>query len=385
MNYTQVLGQAEAKQRLRQMVAENRVPHALLIKGPAGSGTLPLALAFASHLLCTQKSADGPCGQCSACYKTSRLIHPDLHFSIPIVLNSESRTSEVWLENFREALLREPYLDLNDWAAETHTENKVPVIGVDEIKHLLAKLSYTSFEGQYKIVLMWLPEKMNNNAANKILKVLEEPGERTVFIMVSQQPDQLLPTILSRLQQLPLTPLNKPEIEDYLLNQRGVPAFKVAVAAYLADGNLREALALSSPDDEEVYDGEADMKIDLALHFQTFMRLAFNYDYARIWQWVEDTAPLGREQHKRFFLYGLNMFRDCVMYNYGNRDLVKVEEREKQFLQKFAPFVNKDNVEKLMEEFNQGHYHVDRNANPRILFTDLFGRCHALIAPQKRT
>lgn len=376
MNYSNVIGQTDSKIRLKNMVLENRVPHALLFKGPEGCGNLPLALAFAAHLLCTQKTPQGACGACSACLQLNKLTHPDLHLVFPIALTKDIRNSDYWVKEFRAAYLKNPYLNLEDWFNEISAENKQPVIGSDEAGEILRKLSYTSFEGQYKILLMWLPEKMNIDAANKILKVLEEPTDNTIFLLVSHQPDQLLSTILSRVQQVPLARLSNEEIARSLQANHGKSKEEAEQIALLADGNFNEALRML----EEDTLGE-----DLTNHFQNFMRLAFSFDFAKVQSWVEENSGMGREKHKRFFQYGLEVFRDCLMYNYGNRDLVRLNGAERSFLEKFAPFVNQKNYEKLIEEFNSNYYYIERNANPKILFMDLFIKCNALIAPIKRS
>ncbi|MBL7901967.1 MAG: DNA polymerase III subunit delta' [Bacteroidia bacterium] len=376
MNYSNVIGQADSKIRLQNMVEENRVPHALLFKGPEGCGNLPLAIAFATHLLCKQKTPQGACGTCSSCVQSNKLTHPDLHLVFPIVLSKDVRNSDYWVKEFRAAFLKNPYLNLEDWFIEISAENKQPVIGTDEAADILRKLSYTSFEGQYKILLMWLPEKMNAEAANKILKVLEEPSDNTIFILVSHQPDQLLSTILSRVQQVPLVKLRNEEIASALQTAHGKTKEEAEQMALLADGNFNEALRMLEEDT---------LGDDLTSHFQNFMRLAFSFDFAKVQAWVEENASLGREKQKRFFQYGLEVFRDCLMYNYGNRDLVRLSGSERSFLEKFAPFVNQKNYEKLIEEFNSNYYYIERNANPKILFMDLFIKCNALIAPPKRS
>ncbi len=223
---------------------------------------------------------------------------------------------------------------------------------------------------------MWLPEKMNTEAANKILKVLEEPTDSTIFLLVSHQPDQLLPTILSRVQNIPLAKLSNEDVSRSLQSKFGKTAEEAGQIAMLADGNFNEALRMLEEDEE----GH-----NLMQHFQTFMRLAFSFDFPKVLAWVDENAVLGRERQKRFFQYGLEVFRDCLMYNYGNRDLVRLNGSERSFLEKFAPFVNQNNYEKLIEEFNSNYYYIERNANPKILFLDLIIKCNALIVPAKRS
>ncbi|HQQ95179.1 MAG TPA: DNA polymerase III subunit delta' [Bacteroidia bacterium] len=375
MNYDQVLGQHEVKSRLRNLIMRNRVPHALLFSGPHGCGALPMALAFASHLLCAERLGSGPCGTCSACIKTGKLTHPDLHLVFPIGLSKEIRTSEVHLKKFREMVLDNPYLDLEDWFSSISSGNKQPVIATDEAASIVKTLSYTSFEGRHKVLIMWMAEKMNSEASNKILKILEEPSEDTVFILVSEQADQLLPTILSRVQQIPFTRLSTGEIANALVQNHALDERRAEEIAFLSNGDYSEALHLIRNTEEE---------FNLHSHFQSFMRLAFSFDYIKIHDWVENNAKMGREAQKQFFQYGLEMFRDCLMHNYGQSSLVRLAGDEKQFLEKFAPFIHKGNYERLIEEFNNSYYHIERNANPKILFSDLFVKVNTLIVPPKK-
>ena len=185
MLYNEIIGQQEVKTRLRKMVKDGRVPHALLFTGSEGCGNLPTALAFAQHLFCTAGNEEGPCGNCTACNKVSKLIHPDLHFVFPIALSKYVKKSDDLLKEFREAFLENPYMTLTDWFSGISAENKQPVIPVEESAQILRKLSFTSFEGSYKIMIIWQPEKMNTEAANKLLKILEEPPDKTIFILVS--------------------------------------------------------------------------------------------------------------------------------------------------------------------------------------------------------
>jgi DNA polymerase-3 subunit delta' len=206
MLYSGIIGQSEAKARLKHMVAENRVPHALLFAGRSGSGNLPLALAFAQHLFCTNKTEEGACGKCPSCEQVDGLVHPDLHLVFPIVKTEGRKLSNDYVHEFREAFTDSPYMDIHYWFSSISGENKQPLIGVDEAAEILRKLSYTSFLGSYKLMMIWLPEKMNVEAANKLLKILEEPTEDTIFLLVSDAPEQLLATIRSRVQQIPLVP-----------------------------------------------------------------------------------------------------------------------------------------------------------------------------------
>ncbi len=370
MLYGDIVGQQEAKQRLVKMVNEERVPHALLFAGRSGSGNLPAALAFAQHLYCTNKTATGACDQCASCHKVAKLIHPDLHLVFPIAKSKDVKSSDDLLKEFRTAVLEQPYLSLNDWFNELSAENKQPIIPVEEASDILRKLSYTSYEGSYKMMIIWQPEKMNQEAANKLLKILEEPPEKTIFVLVSDQPDQLLATILSRVQQIPFYQCSEQEVAEALVARYNVSPETAGQSAMLANGNYAEAIALLNQNEENV---------SFLSNFQTFMRLALRFDCNKVIQWIDENAASGREKQKQFFQYGLEVFRDCLMFNYGERDLVRLSGQEKQFLEKFAPFVNQKNYEQLISEFNNNYYYIERNANPKILFMDLFLKTNELI------
>jgi DNA polymerase III subunit delta' len=371
MLYSQIVGQNEPKHRLLKMVNEGRVPHALLFTGKEGCGNLPAAIAFAQHLFCTQKTESGACGICISCNKVSKLIHPDLHLVFPII----SRPKEVEVSNdvikeFRKAFLRNPYFTLNDWNAEQNAENKQPLISVKESNEILRKISYTSFEGSYKIMVIWQPEKMNTEASNKLLKILEEPPEKTIFILVANHTEQLLVTILSRVQQIPFYACTEQEVVEALMRVYKVNSAKASEVALIANGNFSEALALSI---------EMDEGVSLLNHFQAFMRLALKFDANKALAWIDENAITGREKQKQFLQYALEVFRDALMFNFGDKSLIRLSGNEREFLSKFAPFINQKNYERLVEEFNSNYYYVERNANPKILFMDLLLKTNELI------
>ena len=370
MLYDQIVGQVEPKHRLLKMVNEERVPHALLFSGREGSGNLPAALAFAQHLYCTAKTPQGGCGQCSSCNKVAKLIHPDLHLVFPIAKSKDVKSSNDLIKEFRETFLHNPYISLNDWFNELNAENKQPIIPVEEANDILKKLSYTSYEGSYKMMIIWQPEKMNAEASNKLLKILEEPPEKTIFVLVCNNPEQLLATIISRVQQIPFYSSSEQEIADALIKNYKVNAEVAKQTAMLANGNYAEAITLLTHNEESV---------SFLSHFQVFMRLALKFDCGKALQWIDDNAASGREKQKQFLQYGLEVFRDSLMYNFGDRNLVRLSGAEKQFLEKFAPFVNQRNYERLVEEFNTNYYYVERNANPKILFMDLILKTNELI------
>ncbi len=368
--YEAIVGQEEACGRLRAMVNDNRVPHALMFTGRSGSGNLAAAFVFARHLFCKSPRPQGPCNSCSSCSQVGKLAHPDLHLVFPIIKSKNTGSSDNFLPEFREAILDDMYLTENKWTGLMDAGNKQPVIPVEEANSILRKLSYTSYEGSYKMMVIWQPERMNAESANRLLKILEEPPEKTVFVLVCHQPDKLLPTIISRVQQVPFYPVQEEAITEALIKRFNVGAEAARQAALLADGNFAEAVASLSQDDEGV---------SLLAGFQAFMRLAVRFDGIQAVNWVEEKATAGREKQKQFLQYALQVFRDSLMFNYGDKSLVRLSGAELQFLEKFGPFINRRNYEELVEEYNNSYYYIERNANAKVVFLDLLLRTAELL------
>ena len=370
MLFKNLVGQTPVKQKLLNMLQDGRVPHALMFTGPEGSGNLPAAFAFVQYLFCQNKQQHDSCGVCGSCLKVSKLIHPDLHLVFPIPLSKHVRTSNDLLPEFREVFIETPYITVHDWFDSLSAENKQPTIPTDEANDILKKLSYTSYEGGYKIMIIWQPEKMNTSAANKLLKILEEPPEQTLFLLVCNHPDQLLATIISRVQQISFYKIDTEDIVKGLQEQFDCQPIAAKQAALLSDGSYREAQLLL----QHLDGGTAYLQ-----NFRTFMLIALKFDAIKAVAWVDENARIGREKQKQFLQYGLEIFRDCLMFNFGSVDLVRHSGEEKEFITKFARFVHQRNYEKLLEEFNSSFYHVERNANPKILFMDLIMKTNELI------
>lgn len=370
MLFKNIVGQTPVKTRLLHMLQDGRVPHALMFTGPEGSGNLPAAFAFVQYLFCQNKSSEDSCGVCASCLKTSKLVHPDLHLVFPIAKSKDVRISDDLIKEFREAFSETPYLTLHDWFNSIDAENKQPLIPADEANNILKKLSYTSYEGGYKVMIIWQPEKMNLESANKLLKILEEPPEQTLFILVCNHPEQLLATIISRVQQIPFYKIETEEIAKALIEQFGCQETAAKHAAMLCDGNYREAqLLLQHADGSDSY----------LQSFRNFMLIALKFDAPKAVSWVDENSRIGREKQKQFLQYGLEIFRDCLMLNFGSPNLVRHSGEEMEFIKKFSRFVNQRNYEKLLEEFNSAFYHIERNANPKILFMDLIMKTNELI------
>lgn len=352
------------------MVNEGRVPHALMFVGQEGSGTLPTALAFIQYLFCKNRAHSDSCHVCHSCLKIQKLIHPDLHFVFPINKSKEVKVSSDLIKEFRELFLETPYLTLSDWFNSLNAENKQPIIPTEEANSILKKLAYTSYEGSYKVMLIWQPEKMNLESANKLLKILEEPPEQTLFILVCNNPNQLLSTILSRVQQILFQQLDSETIAQALIQQYGCTSSLANQTALLSGGSFREAQLLIQNSNSEA---------DYLQSFRTFMLTALNFNPQKAIIWIDEHARIGRERQKQFLQYSLNIFRDCLMLNYGSKGLINLSGSENEFMNKFSKFVHQKNYEKLINEFNAAFYHIERNANPKIVFMDLIMNTNELI------
>lgn len=370
MLFNRIIGQKPVKDKLLNMLHDGRVPHALMFTGPEGSGNLPAAFAFIQYLFCANKKTEDSCGVCPACLKVGKLIHPDLHLVFPIPLSKHVRTSNDLLPEFREVFIETPYLTIHDWFDNLSAENKQPTIPTDEANDILKKLSYTSYEGGYKIMVIWQPEKMNLSSANKLLKILEEPPEQTLFLLVCNHPDQLLATIISRVQQIQFYKIETDDIANGLVSEFSCSLQAAKQAALLSDGSFREAQLLL----QHSNGGTAYLQ-----NFRAFMLIAVKFDAVKAVGWIDENSRIGREKQKQFLQYGLEIFRDCLMFNFGSAELVRHSGEEKEFITKFARFINQRNYERLLEEFNSAFYHIERNANPKILFMDLIMKTNELI------
>jgi DNA polymerase III subunit delta' len=384
----EVVGHKEVKERFVAGAKEGRVSHALLISGMEGTGGLPLALAFAQFLTCEKLNAktedslfggeertdplDDSCGKCPSCLKNQKMVHPDVHYSFPVVTQAgkESKSIE-FTEEFRAAVLQHPYLDLNDWFEYLGVENKQGFISVDESADILRKLQLKSFESEYKIIIQWMPEKMRTEAANKLLKILEEPPEKTIFFLVTENRDQLLPTILSRTQLIKAGRLMDEEMVE-ALTAKGISAQEAKRIVHLADGNYHHALTLATSEMPEKSSEEL---------FLEWMRLCFApmKSLPKLYQWIDALAKSGRENQKQFLLSCIQIVRECMMVNVGPEEVVRLDEKQSDTLKNFFPFIHESNIYTVIHDLNEAIYHIERNANPKILFLDLSFRLNQLL------
>lgn len=364
MRYDQVVGQDEIKPRLRRQPEGGHVPHAQLFAGPSGCGKLPMALAYASALLC-QRPADGEaCGQCASCRMLARWAHPDLHFVFPVVKRkgqSGEATSDQYLAEWREQLAESVYFDRLEWLSRIHVENQQSLIGVGESDQILRKLSLKSSQGGYKVMIIWLPEQMNVAAANKLLKILEEPPAETVFLLVSDQPERLLPTILSRAQRIDFRPLTQHELEAALTERNGLQEADARAVARLCEGSYTRALAQLRVDQDSA------MFFDM---FVLLMRLSYMRKIKDMHEWAERVADWGRERQKHFLDYCQRMVRENFIYNFQRPELNYMSRQEADFAVRFARFINERNVIGIMDELSQAQRDIEQNVNPRMVFFD---------------
>lgn len=365
MRFSDIIGQERAKVRLKRMADGGRMPHALLLLGPAGSGKLALAMAFAQYVLCQQREGEDACGRCASCNKAQKLIHPDLHYSYPAI--GTNVKSEAFLPKWREAIETNPYLNANDWLQHIGAENKQGNINKEECVSIIRKLSLKTFESQHKILIMWLPEYLGKEG-NRLLKLIEEPPERTLFILVAEQQERILNTILSRCQIVNVHPLNDEDIQQ-ALEQRGLPAHEAKSIAYLSNGDFNEAQLLVHQ--RENNDSQ---------RFLQWMRNGYQGSPINMVEWSEDFAKLGREAQKHFLQYALHFLRELALLKAaGDAARPRLHDKELDSARKMAGVIELDQIEELSLLFNDCAYAIARNANPKILFLDASIQMHRIL------
>ncbi|MCQ2318221.1 MAG: DNA polymerase III subunit delta' [Bacteroidales bacterium] len=366
MLFSEVIGHEELKRRLIQSVRESRVSHAQLFLGPEGSGKLPIALAYAQYINCTNRSETDSCGVCPSCRKFMSLTHPDLHFVFPTATNKgvkQNPESDLFISEWREYLADcQCYADLSDWFNKLDIENKQGVINVRDAVTILRKLSFKAYESEYKIAIIWMADKLNVQCANKLLKLIEEPPEKTLFILIAENQEELLTTIRSRCMLVKVPKITMSEVQDALVQKFACSTQEAYDAAALADGNwLLAQHFVKDKEDEKLY----------ANVFQKWMRYCFKGAVPELIDLVaNDIKPLGREKQKEFLEYGLNIFHNSLLFNNNMHDDVLLPTDEKNFTKNFAPFINMRNVEQICSLFEESINQIERNGNASIIFAD---------------
>ena len=365
MLFNQIIGQEHIKNHLRTSAENGRIPHAQLFVGNEGSGTLPMAIAYAQFLLCNFSDNTEACN-----IKCDKLQHPDLHFAFPVTTSDSVKkhpVSNLFLEDWRQFLKEQPYASLFNWLQHIGVENKQGNIGVDEALDVVKKLQLKSYEGGYKVMIIWMAEKMNIAAANKLLKLIEEPPQKTVFLLITENEEQIINTIRSRCQAHHFQVLAAQDIATALIEREQCSESEAAKVAHQAEGNYNKALQLLQNDGADLIFEE---------WFVTWIRTAFKAKgnasvVQQLVSWSDTIAKAGRENQKRFLAYCLQFFRQALLLNYKSADLVFMETKTGFDLSKFAPFVHAGNILDIEKELNDAIYHIERNGNAKIILLDL--------------
>ena len=366
MQFKDVIGQSAVKQRLIASVRENHVPHAQLFLGPAGCGKLPLALAYAQYILCPNRTETDSCGVCPTCQKMQKLVHPDLHFVVPTNTTKSvkgSPESDFFMEEWREFMIKnDGYVDESGWYAFLDIENKQGYMSVRDAASLLRKLNVKAYEGEYKIAIIWMAEKMRVDTANKLLKLLEEPPEKTVFILIAEDQDQLLATIRSRTALVKIPTIGANEIEKALVERLGCTIQQAHDAAMISEGNWLNACHFVNESEDRKF---------FFTTFQQWMRLCFRAAYSEIIDFAANIKGIGRERQKELLEYGLRIVSNSLLFNNNLSQIVMLPDDEKNFNANFAPFVSPANLAQIADLFEEAIRQVERNGNAQIIFTDM--------------
>ncbi len=365
MRFSEIIGLEDIKKTLVHSVQNSHVAHAQLFIGKTGSGALPMALAYASYVNCQNKSPTDSCGECTSCRKFDKFIHPDLHFVFPTattksIKKREDAISTAFMEEWRKFLAQNPYRNLREWAQALGAENKQCIIPVHEGRNIIKTLSLKAYEAEYKVLMIWLPELMNVNAANALLKILEEPPAKTLFLLVAESRDKMLKTILSRTQPIMIRPFTDAEIKQNLIQKFQTKEVRASQISALSDGNLSEAFRLNQ-----------ETKDDSQERFAEWMRLCFRSDYSEMVNQSHKFQEYDKEAQKALLQYGLSMLREALAFKFGGEKLVRLEAEALVFIKKFSTVIHDKNIELLTHYFTEAYMNIERNANPKILFLDV--------------
>jgi DNA polymerase-3 subunit delta' len=369
MQFKQVIGHQEAKQHLIDLVKKDNIPHAQLFLSSVGVGSLPLALAFAQYMVCENKQEDDSCGVCGECIKSQKLIHPDIHYTYPVVPKKSGKPSlsADYIVEWRKVLLNNPYIDENNWLQSIEAENKQGNITADEARAIIRNLSLKSYESRYKIQIIWLAEALGKEG-NILLKLLEEPPADTILILISENADQILPTIISRCQLLKLHQLSDAEIEDALI-KKGVTRAKAQQVAFLSNGSFADALHIA--------DKEID---DITYTLIDWMKQSIHYDIASLVKWVDELSKQGREKIKTFFEYTEHVVRETMLTGYQKGYQPKLNNEEMKVAQALKKyFTNYEQIHTLIRLLDEKHYEIERNVNAKIVLLSSSIKLHRIM------
>ncbi|MCG6188731.1 DNA polymerase III subunit [Maribellus maritimus] len=372
MFFSDVIGQNDIKQRLIRSVKDERISHAQLFAGPEGTGKLGLALAYAQYISCRNRTETDSCGTCPSCHKYQKLAHPDLHFVFPVFNSPKFKNpmSDDFIKEWREMVLKNHYFNLSQWLGSIDAGNAQGLIYERESDSIYRKLNLKSFESEFKVMVIWLPEKMHISCSNKLLKLIEEPPNKTLFLLISENEEAIISTIRSRAQLVKVPFIDNESIKNALLEKTDADPDIIPDAVHLANGSYIKALEYLNPgEDNQFY----------FLKFQEMMRFAYSRQVLDLINWADEMAAIGRDKQKSFFDAALRLVREYFIFNMKKMNLVYLNREEQDWGKKFAPFINERNIIPISKEFELGIKHIGMNGNPRIIFLDTALRMVRLI------
>lgn len=375
MQFSSIIGQKGLVNKLTSAYNDNRVAHTQLFLGDEGSGPLAVGISYAQFLLCTNKTNNDSCGSCPSCKKFEKISHPDLHFYFPTATTSSVKKdpkSSLFLDAWRNFIHENnSYITLNGWLEYLGVGNKQGYIRKDDANEIISKVSLKAYEGNYKVFIIWMVDKMNESASNKLLKTFEEPPENTIIILIGNNYEQLLPTVRSRAQLIKVPPLTVNDLA-IKLTEKGISDEEASDIALISGGSWNMA--------QELYENAGETQSNF-LNFRKWLRLCFQpKDYGELLKFNADMSKLGREKQKSFFNFGLEVIHNSMLNNHSNGNIIKKAGEELEFTQKFSQFINESNQKEMYRVFNDAIYHIERNAHAGIMYSDLSFRIVDLMA-----
>ncbi|NLZ96138.1 MAG: DNA polymerase III subunit delta, partial [Bacteroidales bacterium] len=364
MYFRDIIGQSDIIKHLIESVQKGYVPHARMIYGSEGVGKLPLAIAYARYLNCINPSDVDSCGSCPSCAKFDKLAHPDLHFAFPMVQKRAERllVCDNYLPQWRSFLAEKTYFNLSQWLQYINAKNAQGMIYAQESEEIIRKLSLKVYEAKYKIMIVWLPEKMNLECANKLLKLIEEPPPRTIFLLISEDLDKVIPTIKSRCQPIFVKPIGYEDMIDSIVNNYSLTQSDAQSVAHIANGSYSKAIELVEAGDDSQM---------LLKYFDKMMKASSSRNIKLVKEAADELSKTGREVQKSFLIYSLRMFREYFVSNFNAPEIVYLNRHEHQLGQQYSAAIDETNIEVLADEFSLAHKQIEQNGNARIIFLDL--------------
>lgn len=364
MQFSKIPGHSILKKHLIHTVEEQRISSTQLFSGPEGCGSLALAVAFCQYIACNERTSEDSCGKCSSCLKFEKLSHPDLHFSIPVNRNKDGTKdmgSDEFITEWRSFFLNDFFVSRDEWQKELHLDNKQLLITTYEASQIIKKLNYKSYESEYKFLIMWLPEKMNLEASNRLLKTFEEPFEKTLIIMVTEEYDAIIKTILSRSQLIKIPAYNNQELSEAIVERLKVSEEKANKIAVLSNGNFCKAKWLIEQTDDATHTFD---------NFRQWLRDIVTFNITELLKHMDIFSKLGRENQKGYLAYAQFMLRQVFAHKF-NPSVATLSDDERDFAEKFSVFVHIEGLSQISELINEAAYHIERNGNAKMIFFDL--------------